>query len=476
MTILKARAIKRMSSALSRRQAPAASSPWELAAETIAVKIRWFGLLVGYVLVNLHPQDLNRQAVLNALLTLGLAYTLIDTYFSLRGRVFFGRSPLAVSGMEALFIGLLCYFDAGLNSPFRYYYFLSLICCAIRHASHVTYGTCALHCLSYGLLYLALPPEGKRLVPFMLTLVILGWVTWASNAMALLLKRVGDYLSQLNHALQENKAELEERIAERTRELQEAQAHVLHQEKMAAFGLLAAGIAHEVGNPLTSISSMVQMLQHRASDSYTLNKLELVSGQLQRIRGTLRELIEFSRPASSERTRVALGDILDEALNIAKYYKRMRGRIPTPALPLDLPPLFAVRDQLVQVFLNLVLNALDATNRDGRVELQVTRRAGGVEVCVRDSGSGIAPEHAARLFQPYFTTKKHGTGLGLFVTRQLIADHGGTVSFESHLGEGTTFRVFLPLSGPSEPRPSGSGSAHRSLTVAALPEEEQCNA
>ncbi len=464
-----------MSSALSRRQAPAASSPWELAAETIAVKIRWFGLLVGYVLVNLHPQDLNRQAVLNALLTLGLAYTLIDTYFSLRGRVFFGRSPLAVSGMEALFIGLLCYFDAGLNSPFRYYYFLSLICCAIRHASHVTYATCALHCLSYGLLYLALPPEGKRLVTFMLTLVILGWVTWASNAMALLLKRVGDYLSQLNHALQENKAELEERIAERTHELQEAQAHVLHQEKMAAFGLLAAGIAHEVGNPLTSISSMVQMLQHREGDPYTLNKLALVSGQLQRIRGTLRELIEFSRPASSERTRVALGDILDEALNIAKYYKRVRGRIPTPALPPDLPPLYAVRDQLVQVFLNLVLNALDATDRDGRIDLQVTRMAGGVEVSVRDSGSGIAPEHAARLFQPYFTTKKHGTGLGLFVTRQLVADHGGTVTFESRVGEGTTFRVFLPLSGLSEPRPSGSESAHRSLTVAAQTEREQCN-
>jgi signal transduction histidine kinase len=436
-----------MASVSSRKRAPAGSSPWELAAETIAVKIRWFGLLVGYVLVNLNSSDAGQQAVLNALLTLGLAYTLVDTYFSVRGRVFFGGSPLAISLMEGLFIGLLCYFDTGLDSPFRYFYFLSLICCAIRHASHVTYATCALHCLSYGLLYLALPPEGKRIVPFMLTLVILGWVTWASNAMALLLKGVGEYLSQINHALQENKAELEARIAERTRELQEAQAHVLHQEKMAAFGLLAAGIAHEVGNPLTSISSMVQILQRRDSDPYTLNKLALVSGQLQRIRGILRELIEFSRPASSERTRVSLGEILDEALNIAKYYKRMRPRIPTPELPPDLPPLFAVRDQLVQVFLNLVLNALDATDRDGRIELLVTRRDDGVEVSVRDSGSGIALEHGARLFQPYFTTKKHGTGLGLFVTRQLVAEHGGTVTFESRLGEGATFRVFLPLPG-----------------------------
>jgi signal transduction histidine kinase len=99
----------------------------------------------------------------------------------------------------------------------------------------------------------------------------------------------------------------------------------------------------------------------------------------------------------------------------------------------------------VQVFLNLVLNAIDATDRDGRIDLAVTRRVGGVEVSVRDTGSGISPENAARLFQPYFTTKKHGTGLGLFVTRQLVAEHDGAVTFESRVGEGTTFRVFLPL-------------------------------
>src|SRR5262249_43557263 len=147
----------------------------------------------------------------------------------------------------------------------------------------------------------------------------------------------------------------------------------LHQEKMAAFGLLAAGIAHEVGNPLTSISSLVQMLQRRQADPYTLDKLGLVSGQLQRIRTTLRELVEFSRPASTTRPRVTLADILDEALNIAKYYKRTRGRIATPAVPADLPPLVGVRDQLVQVFLNLILNAIDATQESG----------------VRSQGSGV---------------------------------------------------------------------------------------
>src|SRR5262249_47001097 len=154
----------------------------------------------------------------------------------------------------------------------------------------------------------ALPAEPRDFLVLLLTVVVLGWVTWAGVAMALLLKRVSEHLSRLNAALQENQVLLESRIAERTRELQEAQAHVLHQEKMATFGLLAAGIAHEVGNPLTSISSLVQMLQRRDGDSYTHEKLGLVNGQLRRIQNTLRELVNFSRPASNQRARVTLGE------------------------------------------------------------------------------------------------------------------------------------------------------------------------
>jgi signal transduction histidine kinase len=428
----------------------AATSPprWELAAETIAVKIRWFGLLFGYVLVNVADRGADSQLLLNAILSLGAFYTLLDTFFSFHGRVFLGRYPLSISLMEALFIGLLCFYHGGLESPFRYYYFLSLICCAIRHSPRITYVTCAFHCTSYTLLYLALPPEQRQQpLALILNLVVLAWVTWASNAMALLLKYVGDHLERLNGSLRENQTQLEERIAERTRELQEAQAHVLHQEKMAAFGLLAAGIAHEVGNPLTSISSMVQMLQRRPCDEYSQEKLQLVSGQLHRIQTTLRELVNFSRPASTERTKIALGEIIDEALNIAKYYKRTKSRVIAPQVPPDLPPIHGVRDQLVQVLLNLVLNAIDATDRGGRIELAVERQDHNLEVRVRDDGPGIAPENQCRVFQPYFTTKKHGTGLGLFVTRRLVLDHGGTVDYVCRTGAGTEFRVRLPLNG-----------------------------
>ena len=233
-----------------------------------------------------------------------------------------------------------------------------------------------------------------------LTLVILGWVTWASNALATLLKGVGDYLGQLNAALQRHQAELEARIAERTAELQEAQAHVLHQEKMAAFGLLAAGIAHEVGNPLTSISSMVQILQRRDDDPYTLNKLALVSGQLDRIQTTLRELVEFSRPASGGADARRAGRHPRRGAEHRQVLQANARPDRLAAAAADLPPLFGVRDQLVQVFLNLILNAIDATDRDGRIELAVEARPEASKSAVRDNGSGIARRTPAGCSSP----------------------------------------------------------------------------
>src|SRR5205807_7456373 len=147
---------------------------------------------------------------------------------------------------------------------------------------------------------------------------------------------------------------------------------------------------------------LVQMLQRRDCDDYTREKLSLVSGQLQRIQTTLRELINFSRPASTVRTRFTLSDIVEEGLNIAKYYKRTKGRLIEALVPADLPPLHGVRDQLVQVFLNLVLNAVDATDNGGRITISAKNLPGIVRLEVSDNGSGIDPAHAGRIFEPYF--------------------------------------------------------------------------
>lgn len=423
---------------------------WDLDAEAIVVKIRWFGLLLGFAYASLGQAEADRRT-LCAVLLLGLGYTLLDTWFYRRRRVFLGDLPLAVSGMEALFIGLLCRFEKDLDSPFRYYYLLSLLCCALRHSRRVTVATFLVHSVSYGAVYLSVGHGPGAAFSLLMMVVILGWVTWASTSLGELLKRGRDRLVTLNAALREHQAQLETRIEDRTRELQDTQAQLMHQDKMAGFGLLAAGIAHEVGNPLTSISTIVQVLERRNPDDYTRDKLALVGGQLARIQGIVRELTAFGRPASQERSRFTLHEMVDEALNIAKYYKGTKTRTIRAEVSPDLPVLFGVRDQLVQVVFNLVLNAIDATQKGGLIEVTARRTASGVEVAVRDDGTGIDPAHRARMFRPYFTTKKQGTGLGLFVTRKIVGEYGGSVDFESEPGRGTTFRVRLPVPARHEP-------------------------
>lgn len=418
-------------------------SPRELAADAIAVKIHWFGLILGYLYVNFGSPS-PHLGVLNAILGLGVVYTVLDTVSSWRLRVFLHDLPLVISVLEALFIGLLSYFDRDPQSPFRFFYLLSLICSAIRHSKRVTWITCGLDCLSYGLLSLAQLGEMDLKFSSLLLPVVLIWATWAASSLTGLLKESGDGLIQLNAALRENQAQLESRIEERTRELQETQAQLMHQEKMAGFGLLAAGIAHEVGNPLTSISTLVQMLERRDLDAYTREKLSLVAGQLTRIQAILRELVTFSRPANPDQTRFTVPEIVEEALGIAKYYKGTKSRSIISEVPEGLPVLHGLRDQIVQVIFNLVLNAIDATAKGGVISLVARRVEGSVEIEVKDNGAGIAEEHRKKIFQPYFTTKKQGTGLGLFVSSKLIQQHGGRMEFESQPGQGTLFRMRLP--------------------------------
>jgi signal transduction histidine kinase len=186
------------------------------------------------------------------------------------------------------------------------------------------------------------------------------------------------------------------------------------------------------------------MLERRDLDDHTRERLGHVTTQLTRIQTILRELVAFSRPASDSRGRCSLRDIVDEALGIAKYYKGVKGREVRSDIPPDLPPLDGVRDQLVQVFFNLVLNAIDATGKGGKVVIAAGYDSGKLVATVSDDGHGIDPAHRERLFRPYFTTKKHGTGLGLFVTRKLVDAHGGTVACESEPGRGTTFRLTFP--------------------------------
>ncbi len=417
---------------------------WDLQAQAITLRIRWFGIAIGYGLVNVLGSGAE-PFPLNAILALGAAYAMADTWFSVRGKVFLSEYPLFISAMEAVFIGLLCQFDTGIASPFRFYYFLSLLVCAIRYSPVVTYSTFALHALSFLTVALnrgvATVEDRTSLV---LTLIVVGWVTWASTALSTLLKQAGVRLAELNSALQRHQQELEVRIEERTQALQESQAMIVQQEKQAAFGLLAAGIAHEVGNPLAAISSLVQLLNRREIDEHTRSRLMMVDDQLRRIQRTLRELVDFSRPATNVVTPVDVHAALDAALNIAKYYKRRKGKTVLTRYAAGLPPIRLVRDQLVQVFLNLILNAMDATPEGGTIELSTCVHEGWMKIDVRDTGTGIELAHRDRIFRPYFTTKETGTGLGLFVCRNIVEQVlGGKIILSASSPAGTTFSVWV---------------------------------
>ena len=274
--------------------------------------------------------------------------------------------------------------------------------------------------------------------------MILACVAWASSALGSVLNATGARLKGLNEALETHRAELEERVAERTAALRASQARVIQQEKMAAFGLLAAGIAHEVGNPLAGISSLIQMIRRKDPNPYTNEKLELAERQLGRIQRTIREVVDFSRPASTAKGRVRPVEVVEEALGIAKYYQRTKDRAITTDVPPTLAPVRGIRDHLTQVLLNLVLNAIDATGRGGRIHIEGREEANAVVLSVEDDGRGVALDDRARLFQPYFTTKPSGTGLGLFVSRQIVEEMGGTLTFRSEPARGATFLVRLP--------------------------------
>jgi signal transduction histidine kinase len=245
--------------------------------------------------------------------------------------------------------------------------------------------------------------------------------------------------------LQENQALLEKRIRERTRELQESQALLVQQEKQAAFGLLAAGIAHEVGNPLAAISSVVQLMNRKPLEPEMHERLGLIDEQLRRIQRTLRELVDFSRPVVKQPAVCDAHDIVRSALEVAKYYKRIKGKTISTSFSSDSATVRVVRDQIQQVFLNLILNALDATEEGGTLTIHSHIDNGIVKIDVADDGAGIAPDKQHKLFEAYFTTKETGTGLGLFVCRSLMQEARGRISLRESSPGRTVFRVELPV-------------------------------
>lgn len=223
------------------------------------------------------------------------------------------------------------------------------------------------------------------------------------------------------------------------------QMQMMHQEKMAAFGLLAAGIAHDIGNPLAAIESQLQLARQQPNRQE--ETLAVVSKEVARISRMLRELVDFTRRRRDALILVSANQVVEDVMRLLSHDPRARTVTIAPRLAAKLPGIRTKEDHLFQVLLNLGLNGLDAMPEGGTLEFETCTRSGWLIVRVRDTGSGIAPELRERLFEPFFTTKapERGTGLGLFVSKGIVERMGGELTIEHTDSRGTVFAIFLPV-------------------------------
>jgi signal transduction histidine kinase len=248
--------------------------------------------------------------------------------------------------------------------------------------------------------------------------------------------------------LQESYQGMEEKIERRTQELQEAQAQISHQEKMASLGMMAAGIAHEIGNPLTSISSMAQVIKRRNENPQISEYVTNILKNIDRISRIVRELVDFSRPSSYKEAISDINEIIKSAVGIIKYDRRSKNLKYMLILDPELPKTIIVSDHLLQVFLNILINSVDASEGFGdEITVKSFSKSGNVYVEITDKGSGIRADIQKKIFEPFYTTKEvgKGTGLGLTVSYGFIQKLNGEIKVKSDKGKGSTFTVIFPV-------------------------------
>ena len=245
--------------------------------------------------------------------------------------------------------------------------------------------------------------------------------------------------------LRHSAAELERRVEERTRQLKEKQAQIIQAEKMAAVGRLAASMAHEINNPLQAITLHLQLMADEMQSPETARQLNIVQQEFNRIAGIVERLLDFQRPQAGEMQPINILATLETILTLADKQLERTGIDLVRLLPVELPLVAAVENQMKQVFLNLVLNAAEVMPEGGTLTIAARREDDEIIIEFADSGPGLDEETAARIFEPFFTTKSDGSGLGLAISHEIVANHDGTLTAASRPGGGAVFTVTLPV-------------------------------
>ncbi len=280
-----------------------------------------------------------------------------------------------------------------------------------------------------------------------------GQLAASFNAMTVALRNSQSELREWGHTL-------EQKVAKRTQELRIAEAETVRTEKLASVGLLAAGIAHELNNPLTGVLTFTSLLRQKmTAGSADAEDLDLVIRETKRCATIIRRLLDFAREKAPEKKFTDLNQVIEDTARIIERPASFRDIEIALDLDRNLPVVWVDADLIKQVMMNMLVNAQHAIEQEGSITVRSRRFAQPkspepgmepvpmVEISIIDTGCGIPEKNLKRIFDPFFTSKEvgKGTGLGLSVSHGIVKAHGGTIEVESTVGKGSIFRVYLPL-------------------------------
>lgn len=229
--------------------------------------------------------------------------------------------------------------------------------------------------------------------------------------------------------------------------VKELEKQIQHSDKLALIGQIAAGIAHEIGTPLNVISGNAEyIMMEMGEDNPYKEELETIISQAERIANLIKQLLEFARPRKPNYTKVDVNKEIAHVVELLRHQFEKSNIKLNLKFSNDLPYIWADCSQIHQVFLNIIVNAIQAINENGLIEIETFAKDGYVNIKFKDNGVGILPEHLDKIFEPFFTTKEagKGTGLGLAVSKRIMDEHRGKIEVESTPGKGTIFTVKFP--------------------------------
>jgi two-component system, NtrC family, sensor kinase len=248
---------------------------------------------------------------------------------------------------------------------------------------------------------------------------------------------------------------LEERVEEKTRELRQAHQHMLQVEKMATIGKMAAVVAHEINNPLSGILTYSRVVKRWIQNNFASaprteemsGSLDLIASESKRCGELVRNLLSFSRVTPMNLEWCELNQVIDRCVRLVQHKMDMGGIQLNLAVAAELPPVHCDPNQIEQVVLAIVINAIDAMPQGGNLWIGARlENTFSIELIIRDDGIGIPDEHLSHIFEPFYTTKESGgSGLGLAISQTIVERHGGSIAVQSVVGQGTSFRILLPV-------------------------------